>query len=110
MMRKNIEITKGINNITDLLVLSGRDLGDKQRTKLDIDQLDIDDNKYSIIIPKNIVSVNTSFFLGAFGKSVRYFKSKENFLEKYEFICHENAFLTITDGITDALNNIDVLG
>ncbi len=108
-MRKNIEITKGIKKINDLLVLSGRDLGDTQRKKFSIDTLDIDQHQYIIIIPKNIVSINPSFFLGAFGKSVRYFKTKEKFLEKYEFDCNENAFISITDGINDALNNIDVM-
>ena len=32
-MRKEINITKGINNISELLVLSGRSLGEKQREK-----------------------------------------------------------------------------
>ncbi len=109
-MKKDIEITKDINGVNEMLVLSGRELGVKQRKKLNIDSLDKDQNQYSVIIPENIVSINSSFFLGAFGKSVRHYKTKEKFLEKYEFKCNENTFITITDGINDALNNIDILG
>ncbi len=108
-MKKRIEITKGINQINNLIVLSGRDLGESQRKKLNIETLDKDSEQYTIVIPQNIVSINPSFFLGAFGISVRHFKTKENFLSKYEFDCNENAFITINDGINDALNNIDAL-
>lgn len=108
-MKENIMITNGINKINELQVLSGRDLGEKQRQKFLIDTLDKDTKLYKVIIPKNIVSINPSFFLGTFGNSVRYFKTKEKFLEKYEFDCNENAFITIVDGINDALNNIDIL-
>lgn len=110
-MRKKIEIeiTKGIPQIEKLSVLCGRDLGNDQRKKCNIDELDNSNDDYIVIIPKNIVSINSSFFLGSFGKSVRVFKTKEKFLEKYEFSCNNNALLTITDGINDALNNVDAL-
>lgn len=108
-MRKKINITKGINNISELLVLSGRSLGEKQREKLQLENIDKDQNQYVINIPNNIVSINPSFFLGLFGKSVRFFKTKEEFLEKYKFECNSNVLITIYDGINDALNNIDVL-
>lgn len=108
-MKEEITITNGINQVKDMLVLSGRDLGEKQRQKFSLDNIDKNTKLYKVIIPKNIVSINPSFFLGVFGNSVRYFKSKEKFLEKYEFDCNENAYFTIIDGINDALNNIDIL-
>lgn len=108
-MKSKIEITKGIKDINKSLVISGRDLGEEQRKKFGIDNKDMDSNNYIIAIPKNIVSVNSSFFLGAFGKSVRMLESKEKFLKKYEFDCNENALITIMDGINDALNNVDIL-
>lgn len=108
-MKSKIEITKGIKDINKSLVISGRNLGEDQRKKFHMDAKDKDSNNYIITIPNNIISVNSSFFLGAFGKSVRNFKSKEKFLEKYEFNCNENALITINDGINDALNNVDIL-
>lgn len=97
------------NKMKNLIVLSGRELGDSIRKRLKFDELDVDDVKYEIIFPKNIISISTSFFLALFGESVRKCGSKEKFEEKYSFNVNSSLKSNINDGITDALNNVDGL-
>jgi hypothetical protein len=51
--------------------------------------------------------MNTSFFLGLFGGSVRAL-GKEKFIEKYHFDCDPVHFDTIADGIERALKESDI--
>ena len=106
---ENINVMDYDKKMKDMLVLSGRELGYQIRTKMNLDKVDMDDKKYKIIFPKNIVSISTSFFLALFGESVRKCGNKEEFLNKYNFDCNQNMMLNINDGIIDALNNVDGL-
>ena len=97
------------NKMKNLIVLSGRELGDNIRKRFKFDDLDNDANKYEIVFPENIISISTSFFLALFGESVRKCGSKEKFEEKYLFNVNSSLKSNINDGITDALNNVDGL-
>ena len=90
-------------------VLSGRDNGVNLRKKLEIDKKENDNDEIKIIIPQDVFALNSSYFLGWLGKSVRDL-GKENFEKKYHFACNEIVKLNIEDGINDALNNVDVFG
>lgn len=90
-------------------VLSGRDNGVNLRKKLEIDKKENENDEIKIIIPQDVFALNSSYFLGWLGKSVRNL-GKENFEKKYHFECNEIVKLNIEDGINDALNNIDVFG
>lgn len=90
-------------------VLSGRDNGVNLRKKLEIDKKENENDEIKIIIPQDVFALNSSYFLGWLGKSVRDL-GKENFEKKYKFECNEIVQLNIEDGINDALNNIDVFG
>lgn len=90
-------------------VLSGRDNGVNLRKRLEIDKIENENDEIKIIIPQDVFALNSSYFLGWLGKSVRDL-GKENFEKKYLFECNEIVKLNIEDGINDALNNIDVFG
>lgn len=90
-------------------VLSGRENGVNLRKKLEIDKKENENDEIKIIIPQDVFALNSSYFLGWLGKSVRDL-GKENFEKKYKFECNEIVKLNIEDGINDALNNIDVFG
>ena len=90
-------------------VLSGRDNGINLRKKLEIDKKENENDEIKILIPKEVFALNSSYFLGWLGKSVRKL-GKEKCEKKYHFECNEVIKLNIEDGINDALNNIDVFG
>lgn len=97
------------SKVSDMLVLSGRQLGYDMRAFFKLDEKDKDSIKYEVIFPNNIISLSTSYFLALFGDSVRKVKSREAFLEKYQFTCDQNLKMNINDGIVDALNDVDGL-
>lgn len=102
-----LDITKNIKNISDLIVISGRNLGKQQRKSLKLDDIIKKNEKIEIIIPDNIYSISSSFFLGLFGDIVRNLGSKENFYKKFIFNGSESLKNNINDGINDALNDVD---
>jgi hypothetical protein len=83
-------------------VLSGREEGKKVRSKLKLDQLDKSAEKVTILIPSEIISLNSSFFLGLFGPSVRNL-GEIGFEQKYIFSCSDVIMRSVKDGITRAL-------
>jgi hypothetical protein len=92
-------------NETKLKVLSGRPNGAAYREKLNLDNEDKSTDIVSVIIPDLFFSVNSSFFLGCFGKSVR-FLGENKFRQKYIFECDEVIReKCIEDGISRALND-----
>lgn len=88
-------------------VFSGKDFGMKVRKELDLDGLDSTDTKVIINIPNDIISLNSSFFLGLFGPSVRKL-NKYGFKYKYIFNYNDDLILevSIENGIERALNDI----
>ncbi len=97
------------SKVSDMLVLSGRQLGYDMREYFKLNEKDMDNNRYEVVFPDNIISLSTSYFLALFGDSVRKEKNREAFLEKYQFICDQNLKMNINDGIVDALNDVDGL-
>lgn len=106
MNRTKIEILEGIKNYKKSIVISGRDTGTEQRKKFSLDSKDVDHNNYIIVVPDTVIVLASSFFLGAFGDSVRKLGDKDKFLTKYEF--PEKLMSSVNDGIKDALNNVDI--
>lgn len=74
------------NNST---VFTGRPEGRQARQDLMLDEKDLDENTYSVIIPKNTTAFNSSFFLGLFFDSIKALNSIEKFYEKYRFVIEE---------------------
>lgn len=91
-------------------IFSGRDSGILARKKLNLNQLDFDDEQYNIVIPDDTYSISGSFFGGLFSDSVIEL-GEEKFREKYHFV-HSNKELgeslknDVEEGIYDALNEL----
>jgi hypothetical protein len=66
-------------------VLVGRPRGEAAREKYDLDSIDKEGRQVEVTIPNNIYSVNSSFFLGLFGKSIVTAGSRETFFGRYHF-------------------------
>ena len=108
-MKKIILENYDKSKMKNLIVLSGRELGNNIRKRFKLDELDIDGNEYEVVFPESIISISTSFFLALFGESVRKCGSKEKFESKYLFNVNGSLKSNINDGIIDALNNVDGL-
>jgi hypothetical protein len=93
---------------SDEIVLSGRPKGESLRKKLGLDALEDKDEPMQIVIPQHIVSLNSSFFLGLFSKSVEKF-GESGFLSKYEFQCRPILRNDIAAGVHQALNTSNPL-
>jgi hypothetical protein len=89
-------------------VFSGRDRGMSVRKKIDLDSLDKNKDKINIIVPKDTISINSSFFLGLFGKSVREL-TEQGFREKYIFDASNIILKNIDEGIERALKEQSVI-
>ncbi len=95
---------------TGCKVLSGRSLGAKDRIKFSLDKLDVSPVQVYIKIPYEMYSVNSSYFLALFGKSIRTL-GKDGFLSKYKFECTNIIRQQcIEQGILDALKTTSILG
>ena len=69
-------------------VFSGRRRGEACRKKFDLERLDRLPGTVEVHIPADTYSVNSAFFLGCFGESVRAL-GKERFFNKYIFVCSD---------------------
>ena len=85
-------------------ILFGRDFGAQVRNKLKLDEIDKTEEQVTIIIPNDIWSLNSSYFIGMFEKSILLL-GEEKFRKKYLFQCSNNYILeNINQGIDDILN------
>ena len=66
-------------------------------------QYDASGTHVTIVIPNDTFSINMSFFLAAFGDSVRYYKTAENFFFHYSFIGPAVHLKAIGDYVQEAL-------
>ena len=85
-------------------VYIGREKGEVARKKLSVDKLDSDPGvSVEVIIPSTTYSINSSFFLGLFGPSIRTAGTREAFLKKYIFKCSAEIMKSVETGIQRAL-------
>lgn len=89
-------------------VLSGRDVGIDFRKKFKLDDIDMNKESVEVIVPEDLYSINSSFFLGLFGPSVRHL-GEEGFKKKYQFKCDSIIQKNIEDGMSHALKGSDAL-
>jgi hypothetical protein len=66
-------------------VFVGRANGRKARERLQVDELDKQEDVVDVSIPENTYSINSSYFLGLFGPSVVAFGSRNAFFGHYRF-------------------------
>lgn len=85
-------------------VFVGRDKGIAARQKASLDEIDKKADAIVVVkIPDDTYSVNSSFFLGLFGKSIRKAGSREAFLKKFHFQMPDILSETVESGIERAL-------
>lgn len=89
-------------------VLSGREYGEEKRKVSRIDSIEKENDTIIITVPSYIYSINTSFFLGFFGPSVKMY-GKEGFFNKYEFHCSKFTRSKLDLDADRALKESDVL-
>jgi hypothetical protein len=89
-------------------LLSGRDSGLAARKRFNVSKLDSSNEPVTVVIPDEVFSMNTSFFLGLFGDSVRAL-GPTRFRQKYTFVCDEEIHgPTIERGIEKALKEATI--
>ncbi|MDP2572888.1 hypothetical protein Q8W40_11900 [Vibrio penaeicida] len=83
----------------------GRDKGEAVRKNFKLDELEMADclEKVRVNIPPETYNINSSFFLGLFGKSIRKAGSEENFLAVFDFQTHGKTYQVIKRSIERAL-------
>lgn len=84
-------------------VFSGRDKGRECRREAALDEADARNAIVDVYVPEYAYSVNSSFFLGMFGDSVRHHGEK-GFRELYRFT-GKDITKTVEDGIREALDD-----
>jgi hypothetical protein len=85
-------------------VISGRDCGEEFRKRFQLNKVDVAEGEVEVSIPEDVVSMNTSFFLGLFGPSVKHL-GQQGFLSKYKFLCDDVHMETVHEGIARALKD-----
>ncbi|MBA3342484.1 MAG: DUF4325 domain-containing protein [Gemmatimonadaceae bacterium] len=83
-------------------VFAGRDRGREVRIKAMLDDMDIEPGEVEVSVPADVFSVNSSFFLGLFGPSIRSLGGP-GFRAKYRFVGRDISRV-VNDGIEEALN------
>lgn len=83
----------------------GRDKGEAARKELKLDELEGSGvlERVFVDIPPGTYNINSSFFLGLFGKSIRKAGSKDKFLSLFEFRTHGKTYQVINRSIERAL-------
>jgi hypothetical protein len=84
------------------IVLSGRDKGEEVRKFLSLDANDGAPGVFTVKVPTQVLSLNSSFFLGLFGPSVKKLGPLD-FDAKYRFECAPIILEDIERGKREAL-------
>lgn len=83
-------------------VFAGRDRGREVRKKAGLDRLDASEDIVWVDVPEDTFSINSSFFLGLFGDSIRRLGATD-FRRKYQFR-GKSIVRLVESGIAEALN------
>lgn len=85
-------------------VFTGRSRGEESRRRLRLDSLP-DDESVRVIIPDDVYTITSSYFLGLFGPSVRKAGSRDKFLQQYSFQAPAHVKDKLGDFVTRALRD-----
>ena len=85
-------------------VYIGRPKGEATRKKFRLDEIDRSETQVIIEIPDDIYSINSSYFLGMFGPSIKFAGSREAFLKKFKFSASDAILSKIDKYIVRALH------
>ncbi|KII14128.1 MULTISPECIES: hypothetical protein [Phaeobacter] len=79
--------------------LSGHERGAEARGYFDLNSLDETTEVVEVVVPDNLDAIATSFFQGMFARSVRKFRSEEEFLSHYRFAARPEIISQVMRGI-----------
>lgn len=81
-------------------IFSTRPRGELFREEYKIDEAIKEDGQVEILLPANLKTITSSFFLGMFGEIVKQSSNKEEFLKQVHF---KNANDTVQEDIEDGI-------
>jgi hypothetical protein len=99
----NRTIDLGAYRTPQAIVLSGRSRGESIRQKLELNDEDAKPTPVQILVPDDILSLNSSFFLGLFDRSIQNL-GVAKFEEKYHFVCTPLIQEDVDKGKKEAIN------
>ena len=102
MTTDNIDITIDFSRLGGPVYV-GREKGARVRSRFDLDSVDTSEKIVKVNVPKETYSINSSFFLGLFGKSIKRAGSAEAFFDKYVFDMPEHLRSSIESSVSRAL-------
>jgi hypothetical protein len=109
---KNDQATRTIDlgkyRSSSAIVLSGRPRAVRIRELLELDAEDRKPTRVQVVIPEDILSLNSSFFLGLFDRSIKSLGVRR-FEEKYQFICTAVIREDVDKGKREAVNTSNAL-
>jgi hypothetical protein len=88
-------------NSSGVRVYAGRDRGEAARRDARLADADAAGEAIVVLIPEDVFSINSSFFLGMFGDSIRLL-GEDGFRRQYTFV-GPGIDLVLEDGIREAL-------
>jgi hypothetical protein len=88
-------------------VLSGRGLGAEARRGFELDRLDESPTTVNVLVPEDLFSVTSSWFLATFGDSIRRLGA-DKFRSHYRFL--GKSMSSVVDDAIQAVALIDPLG
>lgn len=91
-----------------IIVLSGRSRAEKIRDDLRLDEEDKTTMLVHVVVPDDILSLNSSFFLGLFDHSIEHLGISA-FEEKYQFNCTAEIRQDVEKGMQEAINKSNAL-
>lgn len=88
-------------------LFSGRQRGINSRIKAKLDDIDNSNIKVSFIMPDDLLTITSSFFLGMFDKSITKYPNKKDFFSKYSFKnLPESIYIQMNDWFDRVLLNM----
>ena len=85
-------------------VFTGRARGLSDRARLKLDDIDKKDETVRVLIPSDVYTVTSSYFLGLFGESIRAL-GRDDFIRRYSFDSPSHIAHKIDDWISRALRS-----
>lgn len=90
-------------NSMGMPVFTGRPRGEAARRKYRLDDLDSAKESVEVIIPDEVYTITSSYFLGLFGPSIRNYGSKSDFIAHYNFQAPERVMGRLDEWVDRAL-------
>lgn len=85
-------------------VYAGRPKGKGTRDKYDLDSADKQNISIKIIVPEKTYTINSSFFLGLLGASIRCAGTREGFYDKFKIEAPDRFLVKFDEYVSRALH------